>query len=232
MRKAALLLFLASLAFLASAADGVKTTRAVLNKYFDDMNAAWQTYPSDKQKEVRDAQLKMLQDTFNKEIAAAEAPPNSTLTKIVTAYVASLDKVILNFRQEKQATLRAQYLLGCGSAFKRETATASDLAAPRTTQQVFELMLSMMEEARNGVRANQPDVQKQLFDGVNQAIGLILPQATVPEKGDPITQFDENLKEARRRFSVTDKSKVNEIALAWLESRAKEIQQIAVKKVK
>lgn len=232
MRTIALLLAIASLAMLAPAAEGAKSSRTLLNKYYEDINAAWTTYPSDKQKDVRDAQLKMLLETFNKEIAAAEVPDKLTLAKAVTANISALDKVKLGLRNEKQSQLRTQYLGGCYAAYKREINGATDLDTPRTTQQVYEMMLNMMEEARNGVRANQPDAQKQAFEGVNLAIGLILPKAKVPEKGDPITQLDENLKEARRRFPVTDKTKVNEAALSWVEARAKEVQQIAVRKAK
>jgi hypothetical protein len=212
--------------------DNPKTTRTVLKKFSDDLLKAWKDYPSDKQKIAREQHINDLNTAITKEINSAEIPPDLTLNKVLINYMEQLDESRLSFRLEKMSSTRQMYVTALGLGFKREISKATDYAAARTTQQAYDLLLQWMVMAKDKMRLSPPDAQTQVYTAITALFTDLLRTATVPENTDHTAALDENIKEARRRFPTSSEtlSKVNSPIVTVLESKAKEVQQKAVKR--
>jgi hypothetical protein len=104
----------------------------------------------------------------------------------------------------------------------------TDYKASRTTQQCFELVLEMFTLAREKLHTYGTEIQQQTFTGISLAVNDLIRNASIPEKPDPTTQMDLNIKEARKRFPMTtpEMEQANRSVVQLLESTAKAIQQL------
>jgi hypothetical protein len=215
----------------ASSEEKARTTRTVLQKYNDDLVKVWKDFPSDKQKIAREQHITDLNGFVTKDINAAEPPPNQTLQKVLTYYLEQVDEARLTFRLEKMLATRQAFIQACTNIFKREAAAATDYATARTTQQTYDLLVQWVEQSRDKLRLSTSDTQTQVYGALGQLFTEMLRTATIPEKTDHTAALDNNIKEARRKFPVSTEAmnKINAPIISLLETKAKEIQQKAVK---
>ncbi|MFH0938804.1 MAG: hypothetical protein V1899_05945 [Planctomycetota bacterium] len=229
-----LFLFMISILMIGSSAfaEAVKpNARTRLNEYGEELVAAWQKYPVEKQKEPREAQIKIVVQAFNKDLLNAELSADITYNKAIATFLENLNKMRQLFTGDKMQAIGNCYVVACIALFNRETGVATD-REPRTQQQCFDLLLKWLEEARDALRRVPSEAQLPAYGAINAVLTKLLAIATTPEKIDSVAQLDENLKKARRAFPITtpDMKKMNEPLLKYLETRAKEIQTKALKK--
>ena len=230
LKSLAVMLCLALLSSAAHTADS-KTTRQLVSKLTEDLQSMWRDYPTDKQKDTRDRALSDFQQVFQREISSAEVPPALKMQAVVQSFINNMEKSATLWRLEKMASTRTAYLQACVLAFKREFTKTDDYAESRTTQQLFETYMRWLEDARDSLRRTHSDAQTQTYQAINEVVGNMIPQATVPD-GDALAQMDKNLREGRKRFPITNEAlkNVNQNILTMVEQRAKDVQARAVKK--
>jgi hypothetical protein len=86
----------------------------------------------------------------------------------------------------------------------------------------------MFTLAREKLHTYGTEIQQQTFTGISLAVNDLIRNASIPEKPDPTTQMDLNIKEARKRFPMTtpEMEQANRSVVQLLESTAKAIQQL------
>lgn len=209
----------------AEAATAAITTRTRLSKFADELAKAWQTYPSEKQKDAREQQISDLSAAFNKELPALALPARGTMSRTVAAFRENLERLKTAFRQEKMAATRTLYLAACVSVFKREYPAATDFEG-KTLQQCFDVLLELLEQTRDALRF-APDAQALACTAVKDMVTSAMGKAKIEKAADSVAQYDQNLREARRRFPVGTEAlaKVNQPLLTMAETAAKDIQK-------
>lgn len=209
-----------------------ETTRTLFNKFSNDLEGAWRDYASDKQKDAREKLISDLKESFNQKINKAAPPPGLKVQQVVSFFIDKISDSKSLFRLDKMKSARTAYEAGCQLLFKREFASASDIADARTTQKAFDLSLAWFEDARDALRQAVPEAQTLAYNSVNEAATILVKGATIPPDIDHIAQLDKNLQEARKRFPTNNPvlAKANTPILSMLEARAKDIQQRSVKR--
>lgn len=210
------------------------TTRAMVEKSLRDMRDAWTNYPSKTQDQVRTTLMQDLNQTFTREIATAEIPPNENLQKVYAVYMNNLDR---GFETLALATMKPQlttYQKNCSIAFKREVMACSDYSKERTTQECFMLLLNMFEQAKERFpKKDYATARQEIISTVNQILTTMLQAAKVPEKGPSASeQHDENNKLIRMKFpiNVATLVELNTAFKTSLETYAKQVQTRAARR--
>lgn len=202
-------------------------TRQLVDQFGADLAQAWVDFPKDSQKTVRDIKISDLNGAFNRDMLKAENPANLTVQKALESCVADVAKAKTLLKLDTMTQDRTTYVNACLAALRREIPITSDYKSARTTQQCYELMLDMCTLAREKLHTFSQDAQQQTYSGISMAIADLVRGATIPEKPDPTTQLDLNIKEARKRFPMTtpELEQANRSVVSLLESTAKTIQQ-------
>jgi hypothetical protein len=198
----------------------------LLRKYGDDLAAAWRDYPSPKDKAARDAQIAKLDSTFNQDIGMAQPITGMSVSKAIDGYLDYIDEARNLFKTKELETVKSNYMHACDTVFKKEIAAASDLGASLPTQQCFENLMDMLTNARVKLAQTPVAARTRIFNDINAAMDPLFSNAKPPERGDPIAQYDSNLREAQNRFptSTDTLKKLNNALRSILEGRAKQIK--------
>ena len=211
---------------------GNRTTRQCIEKLGKDLSETWEKYATEAQKAVRQQNFQDINTVFTREIGKAEAPKDKKIVQLYKFYLDDLERTTEYFKVEKMKTERSVYIRGCGMTFKREYVVATDYASERTTQQCYDMLINMLEEARDKfVSDKDKDLRAETFQTLNTFFSDLVGRAKIPDV-DQAAAMDKNIKEARARFPTTTeamKSK-NAPAYALCESAAKMIKQRALTK--
>jgi len=226
-------LFLAvSPVVLAADPAGNMNTQKRIEKLGKELADTWEKYASDSQKATRQQNFQDINTVFTREIAKAEAPKDKKIVQDFKAYLDNLDHTTDLFKVEKMKAERALYIRGCGVAFKREVIFATDYAAERTTQQCYDLLLNMLEEARDKfVIEKDKDLRAEAFQTLNTFFSDLTTKAKIPDV-DHAAAMDKNIKEAKARFPITTEAMKSKNGPAYMlcENAAKLIKQRALTK--
>jgi len=210
-----------------------ESTRSKLTKFGADLAGTWEKFPTDAQKNVRTQALTDLVQTFQKEIAKADAPPNLKLAVAYSNLLSNLDKANDLFRTDKMKGERTNYVRMCAITFRREWVQCVDYVNERSTQKCFDMLLDWLEEARqNLTQEKNKDLRQEAYQSANQLFTDILKNAKVPENMDHAVQMDKNIKEAKIRFPTTTPAlqAINAPAMTVIEAAARAVKQRAMKR--
>jgi hypothetical protein len=212
---------------------GEMNTRDRLEELGKGLAEAWEKYNTEAQKATRQQTISDRNTVFNREVSTASVPPNQKIAQVVAAYRTNLEKANDYFRTEKMKSERGLYVKACTLVLKREIKLASDFAAARTTQDVFNIYVNELEEACDTfVVERNKDLRQEAMTGMQQLFTDLLKDAKVPENVDHADQMDKNIKEGKKRFPTTTKvlQAKNQAALTAVESAAKQLKQKSVKR--
>jgi hypothetical protein len=215
-----------------AAADKTMTTKQRLAKYADDLREMWVKYPSAQQKATRDQAITDLQSAYSREVRELDPPKGQTVMKATETYIAALEEMFTLFPTERTKNERNLYMRGCSVVFKQDTQRATDASAARTTQDCFDMLLTMCELAVGRLGQERcKEARTEATNSFNTLFGELSSKASIPEKVDPVAQMADNIKEARRRFPMAGAAEDrNKAIVQMLENAAKRIQQRAITK--
>jgi len=228
-----LALLLAGVGWAAAGDVKSESTEMRLERYGKDLSEAWTKFPTDAQKNVRQQTIQDITAVFTREIPRSEPSKEKKLAQVFSGYLNSLDKATDLFRVEKMKQERSSYIKGCGMAFKREWAFATDFAAERTTQKCYEILLDYLEQIRDRfIQEKEKDVRQDGYQTTNALFNELIRTAKIPDGIDHAVQMDKNIKEAKIRFPVTIEAiKVKNAPVFQLcEQAAKMLKQRAMQK--
>ncbi len=211
-------------------AEVAGTTRSRTAKFADDLAAAWNDFPKDNQKTVREQKIVDLNTTFTREVNLMEVPSTVTVQKALDFYIENINRTRSVLKLDKMQPERLTYATACASVLRREMLQSSDYKTIRTTQQCFQLMLENLANARDTLHAVPNELRLPAYQAINGAIVDLFRNA-VPDKSDPAVQMDINLKAARAKFPITspDLEATNHILFTMMESSAKTLEQQAMR---
>jgi hypothetical protein len=210
-------------------AESAGTTRSRLTKLGEDLVAAWTDFPKDNQKTVRDQRITDVNTQFSRDVNALDVPPTVTVQKALDYYINNVNNIKQLLKLDKMQAERTSYANSCGAVLRREVLQASDFKAPRTTQQCYQMLMDALVAARDSLHSAPNDIRQSSYQSINGVFADLFRVASIPEKPDPTTQMDLNIKEARKRFPTTspDLEASNKTLYTMMEAAAKTIEQQA-----
>jgi hypothetical protein len=223
-------MLLATVFFTGSLAAMETTTRRI-DRFADDLTAAWTKYPTDKQKFTRDEYVRDTSTVFTRDIVTLLGPENQTIDGALNDYIARLKNLPQILRIEKAKAERTLYLTGCTATFNREVVMARDFKDERTTQRCFDWLIESLILIRNSFAATS-DQRNVAINSINTTFNQLLQQSKASESTDPMGQFDQNVLAIRQDFltSTPELQKRNQPFVQILETAAKVVKQKSIQK--